>query len=140
MDEKFDDEHITTLGLDFATKKYTTKDGKEINIKIWDTAGQERFKALTYAFYKKADGIIIAYDITEEKTFDSIDDWIESINEYADDGVPKIMVGTKCELADKRTVSYDEAKQLADHHELNYYEVSAKMNIGIEDCMVDIIE
>ena len=100
MEQKFDDEHITTLGLDFATKKYTTKDGKEITIKIWDTAGQERFKTLTYAFYKKADGIIIAYDITEERTFNSINSWVESINEHADDGVPRVMVGNKCDLED----------------------------------------
>jgi len=39
MEKKFDDDHITTLGLDFATKKYTTKDGREVNVKIWDTAG-----------------------------------------------------------------------------------------------------
>ena len=47
MEKQFDDEHITTLGLDFATKKYTSSDGKEVNVKIWDTAGQERFRTLT---------------------------------------------------------------------------------------------
>ena len=43
---EFDEDHITTLGLDFATKKYTAKDGKEISAKIWDTAGQEDYDRL----------------------------------------------------------------------------------------------
>ena len=80
MDQTFDEDHLTTLGLDFAQKKYTAKDGKEVPVKIWDTAGQERFKKLTYSFYKKADGVIVAFDMTEERTFDSIAGWMDSIN------------------------------------------------------------
>ena len=48
-------------------KDYTTKfDGNTIEVKVWDTAGQDRFRNLTYSFYKKADGIIISYDVTEK--------------------------------------------------------------------------
>ena len=79
-DKEFNEEHITTLGLDYVSKKYTNKAGDTYTIKIWDTAGQERFKTLTYAFYKKADGVIIAYDITEPRTFENVSNWIESIN------------------------------------------------------------
>ena len=70
------------MGLDFATKKYTAKDGKEISAKIWDTAGQERFRTLTHSFYKNADGIIISYDVTDRKTFENIKTWIESIEQH----------------------------------------------------------
>ena len=38
--KKFSDEHLSTLGLDYANKKYVTQsDGTEIPVKIWDTAG-----------------------------------------------------------------------------------------------------
>ena len=38
--QKFPEEHLTTLGLDYASKKYTTKsDNIEIPVKIWDTVG-----------------------------------------------------------------------------------------------------
>ena len=48
VDNKFSDDHLATLGLDFATKKHTVKStSEEINVKIWDTAGQERFKTMT---------------------------------------------------------------------------------------------
>ena len=105
-DQKFNEEHITTLGLDYVSKKYTSKaHGQTYTIKIWDTAGQERFKTLTYAFYKKADGVIIAYDITEKRTFDSVTNWIESINQHAGQNVGKILVGNKVDLDEQRAVT-----------------------------------
>ena len=55
---------ITTLGIDFVPCNHTSKDGKEYCVKVWDTAGQERFKTITYSFFKKADGIVLLYDIT----------------------------------------------------------------------------
>ena len=62
---KFDEnEYNATLGLDFIQTNYKSQDGKEYQIKIWDTAGHERFRTMTKTFYKKADGIIITYDIT----------------------------------------------------------------------------
>ena len=78
--KEFSFDHIVTVGLDFASIKYTTKtDGNIIPVKIWDTAGQERFITITYSFYKKADGIIISFDVTDERSFKNIANWIESI-------------------------------------------------------------
>ena len=39
-------------------------DGKQITIQFWDTAGQEKFKAMTSAVFKKAQGAILVYDVT----------------------------------------------------------------------------
>ena len=50
--------------------KYKTCEDKDIQVKIWDTAGQERFRTLTTGFYKKADGIIIVFDVTNKSSFD----------------------------------------------------------------------
>ena len=97
--QKFNDDHITTLGLDFASKVYTTKvDGKDISVKVWDTAGQERFKTLTHAFYKNADGIIISYDVTTRSSFESIKSWVDSIETHGKKNAARIMVGNKIDL------------------------------------------
>ena len=42
---------------------------------IWDTAGQERFQSLGVAFYRGADACILVYDITNPKSFESLDNW-----------------------------------------------------------------
>ena len=102
MKKKFEDEHISTLGLDFATKVYETKhDHKSIPVKVWDTAGQERFKTLTFSFYKKADGIIISYDVTDQRTYDGVKNWIESINQHAEKSAARILVGNKIDRTDR---------------------------------------
>ena len=101
-----------------------------MKVKIWDTAGQERFKTLTYSFYKKADGIIIAFDVTDYKTFENITNWVESIDQHANGEVPRVMVGNKIDL-DDRKVTAEQANTMAAKHNMKYYDVSAKKDINI---------
>ena len=46
-----------------------------------DTAGQERFRTITTAYYRGAMGIMLVYDITNDKSFDNIKNWIRNIEE-----------------------------------------------------------
>ena len=139
-EKKFDEEHVMTLGLDYITKKYQGKDGNEYNVKIWDTAGQERFKTLTFSFYKKADGVIMAFDSTDQKSYDNIQNWADSIDKHAPNGVPKILVGNKIDLEGDRVISEQMGNDLADKFGLKFYQTSAKKNINITECMEDIIQ
>lgn len=69
-----------------------------------DTAGQERFRTITTAYYRGAMGIMLVYDITDEKSFENIKNWIRNIEENASSDVEKMLLGNKCELKDKRQV------------------------------------
>lgn len=69
-----------------------------------DTAGQERFRTITTAYYRGAMGIMLVYDITQEKSFENIKNWIRNIEENAAADVEKMLLGNKCELNDKRQV------------------------------------
>lgn len=73
-------------------------------ILIRDTAGQERFRTITTAYYRGAMGIMLVYDITDEKSFENIKNWIRNIEENASADVEKMLLGNKCELNDKRQV------------------------------------
>lgn len=46
-----------------------------------DTAGQERFHTITTSYYRGAMGIMLVYDITNEKTFENIVKWLRNIDE-----------------------------------------------------------
>ena len=77
-------------------------------MKIWDTAGQERFHTMTSAFYKRADAILVCYDITDRITFEKIKFWLESIDKAAYPDVPRMIIANKCDLNDypvKHTVA-----------------------------------
>jgi len=69
-----------------------------------DTAGQERFRTITTAYYRGAMGIMLVYDITNEKSFENIKNWIRNIEENASADVEKMLLGNKCELSEKRQV------------------------------------
>ncbi|KIH45486.1 Ras family protein, partial [Ancylostoma duodenale] len=56
---------------------------KHTTIYLRDTAGQERFRTITTAYYRGAMGIMLVYDITNEKSFDNIKNWIRNIEEHA---------------------------------------------------------
>ena len=79
-------------------------DGKKIKLQIWDTAGQERFRTITTAYYRGAMGIMLVYDITNEKSFDNIKNWIRNIEEHASADVEKMILGNKCDMNDRRQV------------------------------------
>ena len=70
-------------------------------MKIWDTAGQEKFRNITYQFYRQADGIIIAFDKTSDKSFKAVSNWIQSIYKVKDTDTPVVIVGNKLDLTDK---------------------------------------
>ena len=104
---------MPTLGLDFATEKYQSTmnelKGETYNMKVWDTAGMERFKTLTYSFYKRADGILVGYSVTDRRSFENIQNWITAIEQYAQKNIPIIVVGTKIDLESERVVHKEEA-------------------------------
>lgn len=57
---------------------------KKIKKKIFfnrDTAGQERFFTITSTYYRGAMGIMLVYDVTDQKSFDSIGKWLRNIDE-----------------------------------------------------------
>ena len=61
---------------------------------------------MTAGFYKKANGIIVVYDITREESFENVEGWLDSIAQNAVLGVRKILVGNKTDLDEKREISY----------------------------------
>ena len=48
-----------------------------------DTAGQERFETLTAQYYRRAQGILLLYDITQEQSFANVTKWLRNIEEVS---------------------------------------------------------
>jgi hypothetical protein len=69
-EDSFTPSFITTIGIDFKIRTIEL-DGKRVKLQIWDTAGQERFRTITTAYYRGAMGILLVYDVTDTRSFDS---------------------------------------------------------------------
>lgn len=102
-----------TIGVEFATKNVTMKDGATVKAQLWDTAGQEKYRAITVAHYRKALGCLIVYDITNRKTFNNVKYWLQSLLDSAEQEIQIMLVGNKVDLVEDdpraRQVTKEEA-------------------------------
>ena len=136
----FNEQYISTIGCDYRFKETILKSGKKVKIRILDTAGQERFRALTKNYYKGADGIILIYDVTNEKSYKSIKIWISQIKESAPDNVIIYIVGNKIDKKGERKVSEEDGRKLANEYGFPFAETSAKDGININETFEDLAE
>ena len=126
--------------VDYSFKTLTLKNGKTIKLQIWDTAGQERFRSITKNYYKKANGIILIYDVTNKYSYKNIRVWINQIKEEAVSNVIIYLVGNKIDMEEERKVKTEEGKKLADEYNCPFNETSAKEDININETFEDIAE
>ncbi|CAF94102.1 unnamed protein product [Tetraodon nigroviridis] len=115
-DDSFSNSFVSTVGIDFKVKTVYRND-KRIKLQIWDTAGQERYRTITTAYYRGAMGFILMYDITNEESFNAVQDWATQIKTYSWDNAQVIMVGNKCDMAEERVIPPEKGKHLADQLE-----------------------
>ena len=138
-DDSFTSAFVSTVGIDFKVKT-VFKGDKRIKLQIWDTAGQERYRTITTAYYRGAMGFILMYDITNEESFNSVQDWCTQIKTYSWENAQVVLVGNKCDMDDERVVSYERGRQLSDQLSLEYFEASAKENINVKAVFEKLVE
>ena len=139
----FTDTFLSTIGIEYENKIikiYNTT----FKLIVWDTAGQERFRALPKKYYQNADGILLLFDVTEQESFENIRNWIKDIHENSnigekDDKQSIFLIGNKIDLPD-RVISKNEAENLANELKIEFYEVSCKINMNINEIMARMIK
>ncbi len=75
---------------------------------VWDTGGQQRYRPVLSTCYRNAHGVILVFDLTSEKSFANLPQWVKEVEEFtpasgAGAAVPRILVGNKCDLVSHRT-------------------------------------
>ena len=123
--EIFEENYQATIGLDFLNK-IVNINGQEVHLVLYDTAGQEKFRSLIPMYIREAQIILLIYDITSKESFESIPKWFSDILNVKNDEAIFALVGNKIDLNDKRVVSFEEGKNLANEKNIIFEEVSAK--------------
>ena len=133
MNLEFSEDQMTTVGVDKIEKKIKLKNGKEIKLVLWDTAGEERFKAAALKIVRNAQGVVLVFDVTNEKSFKNITDWLETIKDNFKN--PSIVLfGNKVDIdQSKWKVSEEQAEELAKKMNLTYFATSAKTKQGLDE-------
>lgn len=125
-----------TVGIDFKQKQVLINDTKTI-VRIWDTAGQERFKSLSASFFRKADGIILVYNVNSMESFENVPYWYDSITSNVDEKKPVILIGNKIDM--EENVKRDEAVDFASDNELRLFFTSAKTGENIDTAIMSLV-
>jgi len=129
----------STIGVEFLTKSIVINK-KVVQAQIWDTAGQERFKAITAAYYRKAVGALLVYDITRRESFENIGRWLKDLRYHADsNNIAITLVGNKSDLNNSRVVTTEEAQQFATNNNLNFFEASAMNSYNVGNVFNNIV-
>lgn len=113
-----------TVGIDYRVKSVCV-DGSWVALQLWDTAGQERYRCITQQFFRKADGVIVMYDLTAKQSFLSVRHWLSSLEEAVGDCIPVLLLGNKVDNEKEREVPQGLGEQLAKENNLIFYECSA---------------
>uniref|UniRef100_A0A1I8F4T4 Ras-related protein Rab-18 n=1 Tax=Macrostomum lignano TaxID=282301 RepID=A0A1I8F4T4_9PLAT len=118
--------------------------------------GGVRFRSITKQYFRKADGIVIVYDVTSAQSYLHLREWLDCIQEGDGDGAVKLLLGNKVDLlaptkkaatdevaGSARAVEAQAAQRLADECSDSgkaapalFFEVSAKSGKSVGEAFV----
>ena len=79
INNSFDEKYTQTKGCSVESKEILIKGYKKFKLHIWDITGKKDYRDNLKTFYKDASAIIFVYDITNDETFQALENF--GINE-----------------------------------------------------------
>uniref|UniRef100_A0A8D2PC01 RAS and EF-hand domain containing n=1 Tax=Zosterops lateralis melanops TaxID=1220523 RepID=A0A8D2PC01_ZOSLA len=134
-----------TLGVDFQMKRLIV-DGEPTVLQLWDTAGQERFRSIAKSYFRRADGVLLLYDVTCEKSFINVREWVDMIEDATHENIPIMMVGNKADLRQdvteqgRKCVPINYGEKLAMTYNALFCETSAKDGSNIVEAVLHLFK
>jgi len=130
INNKFEENYISTLGYTVYEKQFTYKDSI-ISLMIYDIGGQEQFRDLRKKYAEGANAAFIVYDITNLASYQRVEDWRDNLREFAGD-IPFVIVGNKADLEVNRVIDAESARNLSIKlGAADFFETSAKTGVEV---------
>lgn len=137
VNDIFEDNLLATIGIDLLRKTVRIGD-EEIDLDIWDTAGQERFHSITKSYYRGANGIFLVFDFSEQKTFESLDQWFSAFENEVSQDVPIFLIGNKYDLIEDMSTSMTPYEEKSNQKNIKFFPVSASTGYNIEKIFIEM--
>jgi GTPase KRas len=107
---------------------------KKCYLDILDTHAHEEYHAMNGRYIHIAQAAIIAYSITDEKSFLSVENIAARFFNDEDSDYILFIVGMKCDAEDKRAVSYEAGKEISQKLKATgFFEASSLNNINVHE-------
>ncbi|MEE9377759.1 MAG: Rab family GTPase [Candidatus Lokiarchaeia archaeon] len=141
-DKAFIRTYIPTLGVSISEKDIKVNK-YYANLILWDIAGQSKFEVMRRHFYNGAEGVILIFDLTNLKSFESISNWYNDIHKNVKilkEELIGFILGNKEDLINERKVPSENAKKIAKKFNLEYIETSALTGKNVEESFYKLAE
>ena len=101
------------------------ENGNVVKLNVWDTSGSENYQCLVPMFARTSQVAIIVFDVTEEETFDNVEEWLKYLN--TNSNTPNIfLVGNKIDCENSFPNCNSRADEYASEKKLTLFFTSAK--------------
>ena len=135
---------VSSMGPDCWAKSIEVEK-ETVDLQIWNIRGfgysvgedisyELDWKPIKEYVCKRADVVILVYDVTSIKTFFNVKKYLDYLN--LDKCVIKILVGNKMDLREKKVVSTEEARIFAEMNEMRFFETSALKSLNINESIL----
>lgn len=141
IENRFRDNYKSTLGVNLLKKDLNLDEYGYggVSAQIWDLGGQESFRSLRKLYLEGANGAFVIFDTTKRKTFDKLDEWIQSFKESRGNR-PLLLIGNKIDLSDKQKVEESEVKEYAEKNSTEFIFTSAKTGENVETAFKGLVK
>ena len=123
----FQNSYQPTIGFEFCNLILKIKE-KKIKLQIWDTCGQEQFRSLITNYYRNSSLVIIVYSINDLNSYKNIDQWLIEVKKNTNPDIKIFLIGNKSDLEESRKISKDQAKELCNERDLDYFTETSALN------------
>jgi len=139
IENKFRDDYKSTLGVNLLKKELDVGEFKKVSAQIWDLGGQESFKSVRKLYLEGANGALVIYDTTQRKSFDKLDEWVQSFRQSRKEE-PILLIGNKVDLDDKLKITEKECREFATKNNMDFLLTSAKTGNNVEIAFRNLIK
>ena len=139
VDDAFSANIMTSTTMSYVLK-YITINNQKILLSIWDTVGQERFRSLSKLFFNDTKIVVLVYSITDKKTFEELDFWLNLYKECIGDEAILGIAGNKADLFLEQEVNEEKGEEYAKKNGGIFEMISAKENkLGLDNFINKLI-
>mmetsp|Transcript_13263 Transcript_13263/g.25179 ORF Transcript_13263/g.25179 Transcript_13263/m.25179 type:complete len:194 (-) Transcript_13263:249-830(-) len=133
----FEDEYDPTIADLYETNLKV--DGKACALDITDTAGQIEYMSVVDEWIQKGEGFLLVCSVDSEESVERLHEVKDKICLLKGDiKTPMVIAANKCDL-EKRVVSKESIKELAEEWGIHAFETSAKAEINVTEAFHQLV-
>ncbi len=96
----------------------------QVKLVIWNILDLPTGRLLRKFFSQGANGILYAFNVRDQSSFEAIPKWRKEIQSHQSD-LPSVLIGTHTDQPEQRVVSYYKAAKFAEAHHMPYFDTSS---------------